>query len=200
MDRLTYEGLTTGMVTLPRRTVHVRRVAPAPADPAGRRQHGREPGRPPVRRRPRGSLGRHRPAGRAGLNVWRPYERFDSRRQQAMLEAAATALALAASGEVAARVTLGPLLTREPHRDVHEGDRRAWEQKQARAELDAMISRARTDPDTARRLTEMFTVGSRTIAGFYRERQYLICLGIPDGLLPDHRDSAALISSSDLLL
>jgi hypothetical protein len=33
----------------------------------------------------------------------------------------------------------------------------------------------------------MFTVGSRTFAGFYRERQYLIGLGIPDDHLPDHR-------------
>jgi hypothetical protein len=83
---------------------------------------------------------------RAGLNVWRPYERPDSPRQQAMFEAAATALTLAAAGEVTAGGTLGPLLmTREPHRDVHEGDRRAWEQKQARAELDATISRARAD-------------------------------------------------------
>jgi hypothetical protein len=33
----------------------------------------------------------------------------------------------------------------------------------------------------------MLTAGSRTTASFYRERQYLIELGIPDGLLPDHR-------------
>lgn len=58
---------------------------------------------------------------RAGLNVWRPYERLAPPQQQAMFEAAATALALAASGEVAARGTLGPLsrhasLTRRPRR------------------------------------------------------------------------------------
>jgi len=186
MDRLTHEGLTTGMVTLPRREVHAgvwfrllrilldevslaaSRVGPRSAatlakvwDTTGR----------PVR---------------AGLNVWRPYERLDSPRQQAMLEAAATAVALAEAGTITARGTLGPLLTREPHRDVHEGDRQAWEQKQARAELDAMIGRARTDPDTAGRLLAMFTAGSRTLASFYRERQYLIGLGIPEGLLPDH--------------
>jgi hypothetical protein len=50
-----------------------------------------------------------------------------------------------------------------------------------------MIDRARDHAGTARRLVEMFTVGSRTIASFYRERQYLIGLGIPDGLLADHR-------------
>ena len=50
-----------------------------------------------------------------------------------------------------------------------------------------MIDRARDHAGTARRFLEMFTVGSRTIATFYCERQYLIGLGIPDGPLPDHR-------------
>ena len=53
---------------------------------------------------------------RAGLNVWRPYARLHSPHQQAVLEAAGTA-----------RGTLGPLLTRQPHRDAHQGDRWAWE-------------------------------------------------------------------------
>ena len=38
----------------------------------------------------------------------------------------------------------------------------------------------------ARRVLVMFTTGSRTLAGFYRERQYLLSLGIPDEHLPDH--------------
>lgn len=50
-----------------------------------------------------------------------------------------------------------------------------------------MISQASTDPDAARRVLAMFTVGSRTVADFYRQRQFLIYLGIPDGQLPDHR-------------
>ena len=45
-----------------------------------------------------------------------------------------------------------------------------------------MIGRASTDPYTARRLLAVFTVGSRSIAGFYRERQYLIGLSILKGL------------------
>jgi hypothetical protein len=32
----------------------------------------------------------------------------------------------------------------------------------------------------------MLTAASRTVAGFFRERQYLIGLGIPAQLLPDH--------------
>jgi hypothetical protein len=103
-----------------------------------------------------------------------------------MAGAAATAVHLAGTGEVTARGTLGRYLAREPHRDVYEGDRRAWEWKQAAAELDAMISQARTDPDTARRVLVMLTADSRTIARFYRERQYLTGLGIPDEHLPDH--------------
>lgn len=56
----------------------------------------------------------------------------------------------------------------------------------AAAELDAMIARARTDPDTARQVLAMLTAGCRTAASFYRERQFLIGLGIPAQLLPDH--------------
>ena len=50
-----------------------------------------------------------------------------------------------------------------------------------------LLDRVRNDPGTARRLLEMFTVGSRTVAGFYRERRYPTWLGIPGRLLPDHR-------------
>ena len=33
----------------------------------------------------------------------------------------------------------------------------------------------------------MLTAGCRTVAGFYREHQYLVGRGIPWELLPDHR-------------
>jgi len=58
--------------------------------------------------------------------------------------------------------------------------------KQAAADFDAMISQARTDQDAARKLLVMLTAGSRTLASFYRERQFLTGLGIPAHLLPDH--------------
>ena len=189
MDRLTFEGVTTGRVTLSGRAVHVgvwlrllRTLLDEVSLAASR-----------VSARSAATLARvweatGRPL-RGGLTVWRPYERLDLPLQQAMREAAATALHLAAAGEITARGTLGRCLAPEPHRDVYEGDRRAWEQKQARAELEAMIERARDDPGTARRLLGMLTVGCRTIAGFYRERQLLITqAGIPDALLPDHRE------------
>jgi hypothetical protein len=104
-----------------------------------------------------------------------------------MLSAAATALHLAGTGAITARGTLGRYLACEPHRAVHEGDRQAWEMKQAAAELDAMICQARTDPGVARQVLAMLTVGSRTLASFYREHQFLAGLGIPAHLLPDHR-------------
>ena len=46
---------------------------------------------------------------RGGLTVWRPYERLDLPLQQAMLEAAAAALRMAATGEITARGTHGLL-------------------------------------------------------------------------------------------
>lgn len=96
-------------------------------------------------------------------------------------------LSLAATGEITACGTLGRCLAPGLHRDVYEGDRQAWEDRQARAKREAVIDRARYDPVTARRLLEMLTVGCRTVAGFYRERQYLVGRGIPWDLLPDHR-------------
>ena len=101
------------------------------------------------------------------------------------MQAAACALDLIQAGAIIARGTFGHLLIAEPDREVYEGDRRAWELKQARAELREVFMRARYDPATARRVLEMFTVGSFTVASFYRERHYLTMLGIPEELLPD---------------
>ena len=50
-----------------------------------------------------------------------------------------------------------------------------------------MTGQARTDPEAARGVLVMFTAGCRTAADFYRERQYLVGLGIPEELLPEHR-------------
>lgn len=186
MDRLTWEGVTAGRVTLPGRAVHIGvwlrllrtlldEVSMAASQVSARSattfaKVWAATGLPP----------------RGGLTVWRPYERLDLPLQQAMLEAAAAALRMAATGEITARGTHACCLAPEPHRDVYEGDRQAGEEKQARAECEAMIDRARDDPVTARRVLEMLTAGCRT-AGFYREHQYLVGRGIPWELLPDHR-------------
>ena len=52
-----------------------------------------------------------------------------------------------------------------------------------------MLDRARHDPATARKVLQVFTIGVRTIDGFYRERRFVTgILGIPDEFLPDHRE------------
>ncbi|MFG1689434.1 hypothetical protein ACGFNP_55450 [Nonomuraea sp. NPDC049269] len=47
---------------------------------------------------------------RAGLSFWRPYERLSPACQEAMLQAAATAVQLAADGRIMPCGTLGPAL------------------------------------------------------------------------------------------
>jgi hypothetical protein len=191
MDRLTWEGITTGMVTLPGRPVHVGvwlRILRTLLDEVSIR-----PGR--LTRQSAAAITRIWEAAgrppRGGLTVWRPYERLDRDLQQAMTEAAATALHLAASGEITPRGPIGRCLAPEPHRYVYEGDREEWEHRQAEAELRArcqqQVALARSDPGAARQLLVMFTAGCRTYASFYRERRFLITKAdIPEELLPDH--------------
>jgi hypothetical protein len=186
MDRLTWEGLTTGMVTLPRRVVHVGvwlRMLRALLDEVSLPESR-------VRRQSAAALSQVWEAAglppRGGLGTWRPYEALPLERQEALMQAAACALDLIQAGAITARGTFGHLLIAEPDREVYEGDRRAWELKQARAELREVFMRARYDPATARRVLEMFTVGCFTVTSFYRERHYLTMLGIPEELLPDH--------------
>lgn len=200
MDRLTFEGLTTGTVTLPGRPVHVGmwfRLLRTLLD-----EVSLAPSR--VSDQSAATLATIWEAAgwpaRGGLTVWRPYERLDFRLQRAMTEAAATALHLAADGEITARGTLGRYLAPEPHREVYEGDRDAWERAQARrreqAELRAMLDRAQYDPATARKVLQAFTIGVRTIDGFYRERRFVTgVLGIPEEFLPDHREAGLEDSS-----
>jgi hypothetical protein len=194
MDRLTWEGVTAGRVTLPGRAVHVGvwlrllrtlldEVSMAASQVSARSaavlaKVWAATGRPP----------------RGGLTAWRPYERLGLPLQQAMLEAAAAALRMAAAGEITDRGTLACCLAPEPHREVYEGDRAAWEQKQARereqAELRAMLALARRDPVTARKVLAWFTIGTRDVDRFYQERRFATSvLGIPDEFLPDHREA-----------
>ena len=194
MDRLTWEGVTAGRVTLPGRAVHVGvwlrllrtlldEVSMAASQVSARSaavlaKVGAATGRPP----------------RGGLTAWQPYERLGLPLQQAMLEAAAAALRMAAAGEITARGTLACCLAPAPHREVYEGDRAGWEQKQARereqAELRAMLALARRDPVTARKVLAWFTIGTRDVHRFYQERRFATSvLGIPDEFLPDHREA-----------
>jgi hypothetical protein len=59
---------------------------------------------------------------RGGLTVWRPYEQMDWAMQEAMLHAAATALHLAAGGQITARSRLASAVALRPHQPVYDGD------------------------------------------------------------------------------
>lgn len=191
LDRYTHQGLTTGRVTLPGRTVHAGvwfRLLRSLLDEVSlavstRSRHGRATleqiwqatGRPE----------------RGGLNMWRPYEQLDWEVQEAMLHAAATALALAADGRITARGTLGSALRPTVHQHVYDGDRpsphqNAWQE--AMAEMEAAIVLARTDRATARQLLALLTIGCRTLDQFEEERAYLFGIGIPAEFLPSARE------------
>lgn len=168
MDRLTHEGLSTGTVNLPRRPVHVgvwlrllrtlldevatgsTRLATSKADEL--RWIWRE-------------AGHH---FRDGLGVWKVYEMLGWARQQAMLEAAATALRLITEGQIQAGGTLGHLLTPRPDVPVFHGE-------PPRVGYDRMI---------ARRLITFFTLGGRSRPDYERAQRLLIDLGVPADVIP----------------
>lgn len=193
LDRLTHEGLTTGQVTLPLRPVHVgvwfrllRTLLDEVNSPLS--QLG-------VRSR-NALLQIWHVTGwpiRAGLTAWRPYERLDWPRQEAMLEAAATALHLIGNGTLIARGSLGPILAPEPDPRTPDGDQLndiADHWKRFRDQLGAAIDVARTDPKCAKQLFSMLTCASRSAASFERARQTLLYAGIPSQFLPPLQEFA----------
>ena len=131
---------------------------------------------------------------RAGLSVWKPYERLDTGRQQAMLEAVAAAMHLAETGVITPRGTLGELLIGHYRRPVYDGDPpdpwvRLWQ------DAENVFVAARGDPDIARWLLELFTRRCKTLTHFELERVFLMDNGIPAAHLPD----AYGLGRSDLL-
>ncbi len=188
MDQRTHEGLRTGTVTLPRGSVHVgvwfrllRTLIDELSTPvAALRTDARR-----SIRRIWETVGH---PVRAGMGLWYPYEALAWQRQQAMLEAAATALHLIETGEIAGRGTLALLLTPEPYRPVPGGappdppPRNYWhEAMDAAAEL---IALAQADRNAARQLLTTLTALTRREATFQRIREDLLFAGIPDGYLP----------------
>ncbi|QXJ25836.1 hypothetical protein AGRA3207_007397 [Actinomadura graeca] len=198
LDRLAHQGLTSGGVTLPGRAIHVGlwfrllrtlvdEVTVAPSQVGAR-----------------SAATLHQiwdtaaVSARAGLRLWRPYERLDPTYQEAILRAAGTALHLAETGAITARGTLGALLDPPRHQPVHDGDPPGtpadpWRNLQGEAE--EVLERARTDPATARQILTLFTRRCRTLARFDRERHLLIASGVPAAFLPDARE----FGRSDLL-
>ncbi|MCP2343181.1 hypothetical protein [Actinomadura rupiterrae] len=191
MDDLTHRGLATGIVTLPRRPVHVGvwlRMLRTLLDEVSISTSK-------VRRRSATALeliwdtaGYPR---RAGLKVWRPYESLDPLCQGWMLEAAATALHLIGTGQITAQGTLGHLLTIQPHQHVYDGEPppppqavydEAWEKV-----VKYFASRERKVPASPRGVLAAFTEPCHTLEDFDRNRQLLITIGFNAAALPDAR-------------
>ncbi|WP_308294023.1 TniQ family protein [Streptomyces sp. UNOC14_S4] len=189
VDRYTYEGLTTGQVVLPGRTVHAGvwfRLLRSLLDEvslsatSGRGKHGRA-----VLEHIWQATGRKY---RAGLNIWRPYENLKPDIQEAMLHAAGTALHLVADGTITARGRLASALRPPPDQYVYDGDRPrrgSWLEEMVRWET--VLAPARTDRDAARRLLSLLTQNS-PLRWFEEERAFLIDAGVPANFLPTARE------------
>ncbi len=116
LDRLTFEGIATGSVTLPSRTVHVGewlRLLRTLLDEVSMVASRAGPGSAALLHQVWDAADL---PFRAGLNLWRPYERLSPAHQEAMLQAAATAVQLAANGRIIPGGTLGPALQPAPYR------------------------------------------------------------------------------------
>jgi hypothetical protein len=124
---------------------------------------------------------------RAGLNVWRPFEQLKEEVREAMWDAAATALQMAADGLITARGRLSAAVQAPLHDYVYDGDepsphRNAWQD--FTAAFEETLTMARTDPPTARQLLALLTIGCHTLDHFERERASLHEEGVPAEFLP----------------
>ncbi|MEV0386041.1 TniQ family protein [Nonomuraea sp. NPDC050643] len=116
LDRLTFEGIATGSVTLPSRTVHVGewlRLLRTLLDEVSMVASRAGPGSATMLHQIWDTADL---PFRAGLILWRPYERLSPAHQEAMLHAAATAVQLAADGRIIPGGTLGAALQPASHR------------------------------------------------------------------------------------
>ena len=184
-DLRTDEALTTGRVSLPRRSIHagvwfrlLRTVIEELSTPLTK-----------LRVRPRRMLESiWRETGhpvRAGtIGAAQTYESLPWLQQEMYLEAAATAMHLVEVGKIQARGTLGHLLTTEPDRTVHDGapPRDVWDE--AREAADECLALARRDPKTARKILIALTRLTRSERSFQRIRSDLVELDIPEEFLP----------------
>ncbi|TDO30241.1 TniQ protein [Kribbella sp. VKM Ac-2527] len=190
LDRRTHEGVTTGMVTLPGRAVHVGvwfRLLRTLLD-----EVSMSLSRVGVRSRltlERVWQATGRPV-RAGLTVWRPYEQLDWPLQEAMLHAAAVALRLAADRRIAPRGTLGSALAEPPHERVYDGDdpRPRMAVPDLTTAVDAWLATARTGPEPAGHLLRLLTAFDPSPANFAKQLHFLISqAGIPAEFLRPER-------------
>ncbi|MDA5284450.1 hypothetical protein [Streptomyces sp. Isolate_45] len=190
LDHYTHQGLATGRVRLPGRTVHVGvwfRLLRSLLDEVSlaastQNTHGKT-----VLQQIWQATGHPE---RAGLNVWRPCEQMREDHREAMWDAVATALRLAADGTIVALGRLGSAI-QPPRPSVYDGDRpspyrNAWQD--AMTAMEEALTLARIDQDTARQLLTLLTAGCRTLDRFEQERSYLFGAGIPAAFLPGARE------------
>lgn len=191
-DARTDEALRTGIVVLPRRTIHIgvwfrlmRTVIEELAIPLSKLRVG-----------PRRTIELiWRRAGhpvRGGIvGAARTYETLPWWQQEMYLEAAATAVQMVETEEIAANGTLGHLLTPEPDRIVGNGtpprdrgnqERDLW--ADAREALSEAVTLAQQDPLAAEHMLAILTISARTEKSFQSVRDDLIGLDIPEESLP----------------
>lgn len=189
LDRYTYEGLHTGRVRLPGRTVHVAvwlRMLRALLDEVSLSATTiSKAGRTTITRA-------WEAAGhpyRAGLNVWRPYEHLNPMIRAEMMDAVAAAVQLIGAGKIHARGRYGPALRLQPHRPVPSGDRpdtRATDWQDASTRLAELLTQARTSPVAAHRVLRLLTLGSRDPRTLRREISWLTGARVPERFFDDY--------------
>lgn len=182
MDRRTWQALTDGFVELPRRRVHagvwfrlLRSLVEDLLIPRSRH---------PARGRDLCSVWeRSGYPVRAGLGLWRPYERLAVSLQLRVMEAAAMAIRMIETGDIVGRGTQAALFLPEPPVRIHEGRRcplSPWRRlSDAAAEA---IREARRDPHAAQGLLHIVLFGRSDPDSILQARKLLLDVGIP----PEH--------------
>lgn len=184
MDRRTWQALTSGYVELPRRRVHtdlwfrLLRTVLEELNTAPSHHRAQEEGMRSIWERCGYPL-------RAGLRSWRPYETLDLSAQLHLLEAAAVAIRMIETRELAAHGTEAPLFLPEPLQDGVDGwlcrkpaeTLDPWQRAAAAAE--EVVAQAKRSPKAARELFDVILFG-RTDADAIRQVHRLLTeVGVP---------------------
>lgn len=173
LDRYTYQGLRSGLVDLPGRTVHAAvwvRMLRAILDEVSLSASTLPKANCTTITRVWEATGH---PYRAGLSVWRPYEHLPPATQTTMMDAAAAAVQLAAAGEIDPRGVLGPALREEPYRPAPAGDERPAVWREAAGYIEELLIMARTSRIAAHLVLRTITVGSRNQRTLCREISWL---------------------------
>lgn len=185
MDRRTWQAMTTGYVELPRRCIHaglwfrtLRTLLDELNTPlstcgtyAGYIRHVWEGCGQPLR---------------AGQSLWRPYETLDPAVRLQMLEAAATAINLMESRVISPPGEQAKLFWSEPQTEFSNGLPPVARKKEpinywqeAVKAIDEAIAEARHNPETARSLFALASLGRRDPESLERLRATFTKEGIP---------------------